>query len=56
MPEKVKRTILVIEDSSTYRKLYKRALGKDSRYQYLVYEAEDSQEGLDPITEEGRDS
>ena len=46
MPEKVKRTILVIEDNPDYQELYRHILRQDPHYDYKVFEAENSQAGL----------
>ena len=46
MPEKVKRTILVIEDNPDYQELYGHILRQDPHYDYQVFEAKNSQAGL----------
>lgn len=46
MPDKAKRTILVIEDNPDYQELYRHILSKDPDYDYQVFEAENSQAGM----------
>jgi len=50
MPDKAKRTILVIEDNPDYQELYRHILSKDPDYDYQVFEAENSQAGMKYFT------